>query len=261
MKRGFIMVISFIAILAVMAAMPATAATSATRALPDEPIAPGEEFTVTITARDYGSFGLIIEEVCSGWIYKSSSLNATRVVISGNNLTFVLIGESAFEYTLQASSTPGACCVINGSLWTANKTIHAIGGDSVVCVAESETPTPTPTVRGGGGGGSGGPADGDGDGISDRQEQLEGTDPNRSDTDGDGLNDSEDPYPLDPENSGLVSVLTTATAGESSGDTTTTSTTTVTPYPMEKAPGFEWIFALLALLAVGFVVIRRRKEV
>jgi PGF-CTERM protein/uncharacterized repeat protein (TIGR01451 family) len=72
-------------------------------------------------------------------------------------------------------------------------------------------------------------ADSDGDGWSDEKEREMGTNPYSVDSDSDGLNDPEDPNPTVPEKG-------------------------------EGIPGFEAVFAIAGLLAVAYLV-RRRKAI
>ena len=72
-------------------------------------------------------------------------------------------------------------------------------------------------------------ADSDGDGWSDEKEKEMGTNPYSVDSDGDGLKDPEDPNPTVPEEK-------------------------------KKTPGFEAIFAITGLLAVGYVLKRGRER-
>jgi PGF-CTERM protein/uncharacterized repeat protein (TIGR01451 family) len=69
-------------------------------------------------------------------------------------------------------------------------------------------------------------ADSDGDGWSDEKEREMGTNPYSVDSDGDGLKDPEDPNPTVPEE--------------------------------KKTPGFEAVFTVVGLLAVVYVLRRRR---
>jgi PGF-CTERM protein/uncharacterized repeat protein (TIGR01451 family) len=69
-------------------------------------------------------------------------------------------------------------------------------------------------------------ADSDGDGWSDEKEREMGTNPYSVDSDGDGLKDAEDPNPTVPEE--------------------------------KKTPGFEAVFTVVGLLAVVYVLRRRR---
>jgi parallel beta-helix repeat protein len=136
---------------------------------------------------------------------------------------------------------------------------------SVFSVSGAVTPK-----RGGGGGGT--HADWDNDGLTDIQELLAGTDPRNPDTDGDGLNDGEDPYPLDPY---LPLRLTPSEAPSFTPTPPPTHapaaspaiTPPATPAMSEEGepgfefplPGFDALLALSGLLAVAYLVLRRRQ--
>jgi hypothetical protein len=81
-----------IAVLGTMLVMPATAAT-ATRTLPSDCVNAGEDFTVTIEAYDYGSFGAVIETLCAGWEYQSTT--ADDVQVDGNTISFLLLDKNS----------------------------------------------------------------------------------------------------------------------------------------------------------------------
>jgi parallel beta-helix repeat protein len=134
---------------------------------------------------------------------------------------------------------------------------------SVFSVSGAVTPK-----KGGGGGGT--HADWDNDGLTDIQELLAGTDPRNPDTDGDGFLDSEDPYPLDPY---LPLRLTPSEAPSFTPTPPPTylpaASPSITPpatpaipeepgfeFPM---PGFDALLALSGLLAVAYLVLRRRR--
>ena len=128
------------------------------------------------------------------------------------------------------------------------------------------------TPKRGGPGGGGTHADGDNDALTDIQELLAGTDPRNPDTDGDGFTDGEDPYPLDP------SLPLRLMPGEALSITPMPSPTylpaaspSITPpatprLPEEAEPGFQFpmpgfdaLLALGGLLAVAYLVLRRRR--
>ncbi len=132
-----------ILLLIVAVSSPAAAEASATRDLPDKCVDPNTEFTVTISASGYGSFGRVIETLCDGWTYQSSSLDPTQVEVSGNTVIFKLVGETSFTYTVQVSGTAGECCSISGILKDYLKNEYAVTGDSQVCVCEGDTTTTT----------------------------------------------------------------------------------------------------------------------
>jgi len=70
--------------------------------------------------------------------------------------------------------------------------------------------------------------------YSDIAEMLAGTDPN-------------DPCDPDPECPACLAIKPAATP-------------TPTPTPTEEVPGFEAVFAIAGLLAIAYVVLRRRKK-
>ena len=76
--------------------------------------------------------------------------------------------------------------------------------------------------------------DSDGDGLDDEQERRAGTNPHNVDTDGDGIWDPQDPNPLDPN-----------------------IPPKATPTPT-FTPGFEAIFVIAGILAVAYLLKRRK---
>jgi PGF-CTERM protein len=142
--------------------------------------------------------------------------------------------------------------------------------ETTVSVGPKPTPTPKPTPqpirRGGGGGGGGGVSDSDGDGYSDIDELITGS----------------DPYdPCDP-NPACVACIGEAIIGKvittpeptpydpTKGITPATAKPVATIPPLEEpekpekpekpgVPGFEAVFAIAGLLAVAYLVQRRKK--
>ncbi len=126
--------------------------------------------------------------------------------------------------------------------------------------------TPKKPSKSGGGHAS---IDSDDDGLSDIQELILGTDKDNTDTDGDGFNDGEDPFPLDPNLPLRLTPTPTVTLAPTV--TITVPAPAATPEPPEPPPeegeprfefpipGFEAIFSVGSLVAVAYLVLRRKR--
>ncbi|VUT28245.1 MAG: hypothetical protein SYNGOMJ08_00809 [Candidatus Syntrophoarchaeum sp. GoM_oil] len=101
----------------------------ASRDLPDECVVPDAEVQVTITSPGMGA---VTETICDGWTYVGSSIPLFDQ--TGNDLTFVLAGDTTFIYTIKAPNIEGACCDITGIFKDMGEVEHIIGGESKVCV-------------------------------------------------------------------------------------------------------------------------------
>ena len=128
---GLIAVLGTILSFSSLAAQGAQA--SATRSFDSASVAPGREVVVTITAADYGQAGGVTETLPAGFAYVSSSLSASQVNESGQNVRFTLQGDASFTYTVTASATPGTYD-FSGTLRDFDKNDHAVGGDMSVTV-------------------------------------------------------------------------------------------------------------------------------
>ena len=123
---------------------PSTPTPSATRSFNSATVDPGGTVTVTIQAANYGSAGGVTETLPSGFSYVSSSLSASQVNESGQNVRFTLQGDASFTYSVTASSTPGSYD-FSGTLRDFDKTDHTVGGVDTVTVEAPSTPTPSAT--------------------------------------------------------------------------------------------------------------------
>ena len=123
---------------------PSTPTPSATRSFNSATVAPGGTVTVTIQAANYGQAGGVTETLPSGFAYVSSSLSASQVNESGQNVRFTLQGDTSFTYTVTASSTPGSYD-FSGTLRDFERDDYPVGGATRVTVEAPSTPTPSAT--------------------------------------------------------------------------------------------------------------------
>ena len=123
---------------------PAPVEPNASRRFSQSWALPGGELTVTITAIGYGGLGQVVETLPAGFSYASSSLPEATVV-EGQTVTFTLLGDAAFSYTVTASAEEGGHAFA-GVLKDADRTEQPVGGSSriVVSVTPPATPTPIP---------------------------------------------------------------------------------------------------------------------
>ena len=129
-------------------AAPGTVGTGATRSFSAPAVAPGGQLVVTIEANNYGTFGGVVETLPGGFSYGSSSLPSAAVdVVTGQQVSFRLFGESSFTYTVTASNTVGDY-VFEGVLRDADRVDYAIGGDSVITVGDAPGVSAAPTTSG-----------------------------------------------------------------------------------------------------------------
>ena len=123
---------------------PSTPTPSATRSFNPATVAPGGTVTVTIEAANYGQAGGVTETLPSGFSYVSSSLRASQVNESGQNVRFTLQDDTSFTYTVTASSTPGPYD-FSGTLRDFELDDYTVGGDTRITVQAPSTPTPSAT--------------------------------------------------------------------------------------------------------------------
>lgn len=83
-----------------------TSASSAERVLPAS-VDTGEEFQITINLADYGAAGQVLEKLPEGFTFVSSSLPDRAVTVNENKLSFLLMGDESFTYTLKAPEEGG----------------------------------------------------------------------------------------------------------------------------------------------------------
>ena len=78
---------------------------SAVRSFSQSWAPPGGQLVVTITATNYGGFGQVEETLPAGFSYAGTSLGDTSVTVDGRTVSFVLLGDRSFTYTVEV---PGA---------------------------------------------------------------------------------------------------------------------------------------------------------
>jgi PGF-pre-PGF domain-containing protein len=92
-------------LLVILCAAPASAG-SAERVLPSS-IDKNEVFQVTVNVADYGAAGQVIEKLPAGFTYISSTLPERAVTVNGSKVSFLLMTEKSFSYTLKGPSSAG----------------------------------------------------------------------------------------------------------------------------------------------------------
>ena len=116
---------------------------SATRSFASPSVAPGGQIEVTITAQNYGAFALAVETLPGGFTYIGSSLPDAAVDARLDAVTFTLLGEEQFTYTVQAPAVE-AEFTFSGVVRDQHKVEHEVGGDTGLRVGPPLTPAPTP---------------------------------------------------------------------------------------------------------------------
>jgi PGF-pre-PGF domain-containing protein len=137
--------IAFVLLLTLaLCAVPASAG-SAERILPSS-VSTSEVFQVTMNVADYGAAGQVLEKLPTGFTYVSSTLPEEAVTVNGSKVSFLLINEQSFSYTLKAPASAGTY-QFAGLLRDINKTeFNVLPASSSIKVGS--------TSSGGSGGGS-----------------------------------------------------------------------------------------------------------
>lgn len=105
--------------------------------------APGAEFEVTVTLRDYGAIGQLEETLPNGFDYRGSDLTADAVRESGQVVTFTLIGNQKVTYIVRAPETEGMY-TFSGVLKDQGRDSRRVGGAADIMITATPPPTPTP---------------------------------------------------------------------------------------------------------------------
>ena len=117
--------------------------TNASRSLSPDPVDPGGQVSVTITAVGHGSFADVAETLPDGFTYLSSSLPEDQVTSSGQTVLLSLLGATSpttFTYTVTASSVEGdhSFTGVFSGVDAAFESFSGVqvGGDSSIAVRE-----------------------------------------------------------------------------------------------------------------------------
>ena len=94
---------------------------------------PEGEIAVTIAATGYGPAAQIVETLPEGFSYVGTDLAGGATDTSGQTVTFVILGEDSFSYTVTAPAETGAY-TFAGGLEDINKAQVDIAGDTVLYV-------------------------------------------------------------------------------------------------------------------------------
>ena len=115
---------------------------SAVRSFSQPWSAPNGRLVVTIAASNNGGFGQVEETLPGGFTYVGSSLGEGSVTVEGQVVSFVLLGDRSFTYTVDVPNAEGAY-TFTGVLKGADRDERQISGASQVRVGPEPTATPT----------------------------------------------------------------------------------------------------------------------
>ena len=114
----------------------AAASHSATRSVDDSRVAGGGEVVVTIELEGLGGFGQVRETLPEGFEYVSSSLSDDQVSMSDGTVTFTILRDDSFTYTVTASDADGDHAFSGEALNDARMPAE-IGGAASVAVGDT----------------------------------------------------------------------------------------------------------------------------
>ena len=120
-------------------------ASSATRSFSPTSVAPDGEVEVTVTVANYGPVGAVTETLPAGFSYGSSSLSDAQVQVTGQEVSFTLLAETSFTYTVTASSQEGSY-PFSGVLTNSDRVEVPVGGALSITVGTELSVTLTRTA-------------------------------------------------------------------------------------------------------------------
>jgi len=116
--------IAFVLLLALFLCAAPASAGSAERTLPSS-VSTSEVFQVTVNVADYGAAGQVLEKLPAGFTYVNSTLPEEAVTVKDNKVSFLLMTEKSFSYTIKAPASAGTY-QLTGLLRDINKTEFSV---------------------------------------------------------------------------------------------------------------------------------------
>jgi hypothetical protein len=112
---------------------------SATRDIMPDPaeVGPCDEFNVSIEVMNDGVGSQVVETIPEGFEYVSSTLGVPNSIVDGNEVTFILDGETTFEYTVRASNEEGTHA-FDGVVEDTEMNEYPVGGETMIDVVLPE---------------------------------------------------------------------------------------------------------------------------
>jgi PGF-pre-PGF domain-containing protein len=156
MKRPGLKFVIILLLALTLYTTPASAC-SAERTFSTITVSPNQEFKVTVNVADYGAAGQVLEKLPAGFTFIGSTLPERAVTVNGSEVSFLLITEKSFSYTLKAPASTGTYKIV-GLLRDINKAeFPVLPADCSITVSQSSNSNSDDSGSGGGGsGGSGG---------------------------------------------------------------------------------------------------------
>ena len=241
--------VALVLFIAAIGILPATAAdVSVTRDLPDDPVYPADEISISLNQSGFVvNTGIVTETLPEGFEYVRGSLPSESYEYDEetNELRINFANEQTITYRVQAGTAEQIENAVFSGTWETldmqmNELTGDVTGDTSLTLGEGPKPTPTPTpteAPSSGGGGNGGV-------IAPTPTATSGMTPSAS-----------------PGATPTGSPGITVPPGSPTGTpTTAASSPTSSPTSQPLIPGFEAVFAVAGLLTVAQLVIRRARR-
>ncbi|ADE37029.1 COG1470 family protein [Methanohalophilus mahii] len=112
---------------------------NATRDIMPDPaeVGPCDEFNVSVTVEEDGVGSSVVETIPEGFEYVSSTLGVPNSIVDGNEVTFILDGETSFEYTVSAANEEGTY-TFDGVVVDTEMNEYPVGGETTIDVVLPE---------------------------------------------------------------------------------------------------------------------------